>query len=254
IDPPKPVQGVIYNWDTTAGGSINSDDTFLKISASGGNQTSGHGSHLAVNDTITVRVAGACAIQLGGCQYGNNSTVTVLASDGTTVGSFAWNKANACGDLTTYEYNGPADTLTLQITEGGNTYLSAVNVLPGIEGLYSYDITAGGSLNLDDGAVVISATGGNQTSGHGSHLAVDDTITVKVGGACTIKLGGCQYGANSTVTVLAFDGTTVDTFAWNKADACGDLTSWSYTGDADTLTLKITEGGNTYLSAVNILY
>ena len=39
-----------------------------------------------------------------------------------------------------------------------------------------------------------------------------------------------------------------------EADGCGDLTSYSYTGVADTLTLKITEGGNTYLSKLNIVY
>ena len=251
IDPPKPVPGVVYNWDTTAGGSITSDDTFLKISATGGNQTSGHGSHLAQNDTITVRVAGACTIQLGGCKYGANSTVTVTGSNGTTIGTFEWAKAAACGDLTSYTYKGPADTLTLKITEGGNTYLSAVKVLPGP---YEYDTSAGGSLSFDDNAVVISATGGNQTSGHGVHFAVNDTIKIKVGGACTIQLGGCKYGADSTVTVTGSNGTTIGTFDWAKAAACGDLTSYSYTGAADTLTLTITAGGNTYLPKLNVVY
>ena len=177
--------------------------------------------------------------------------MTVTGSNGTTIGTFEWAKAAACGDLTSYTYKGPADTLTLKITEGGNTYLSAVKVLPGP---YEYDTSAGGSLSFDDNAVVISATGGNQTSGHGVHFAVNDTIKIKVGGACTIQLGGCKYGANSTVTVTGSNGTTIGTFDWAKAAVCGDLTSYSYTGAADTLTLTITTGGNTYLPKLNVVY
>lgn len=116
-----------------------------------------------------------------------------------------------------------------------------------------YDTTAGGSLSFDGGTVVISATGRNQGSGHGSHLMQGDTITVKVAGPCTIQLGGCMYGAVSTVTVLSSSGTTIDRFIWGRMAECGDLVSFVYTGAADTLTLKITEGGNTYLSSVNVV-
>ncbi len=65
---------------------------------------------------------------------------------------------------------------------------------------------------------------------------------------------GCKYGANSTVTVTGSNGTTIGTFDWAKAAACGDLTSYSYTGAADTLTLTITTGGNMYLPKLNVVY
>ena len=99
---------------------------------------------------------------------------------------------------------------------------------------------------------MISATGGNQTSGHGAHLAKNDTFKIKVGSAVTITLLGCQFGANSTVTVTNSAEETVDTITWNKGTACDEATSWAYTGNADTLTFTVTSGGNTYLHGLKI--
>ncbi|MBQ0050595.1 MAG: Ig-like domain-containing protein [Treponema sp.] len=256
-DPPKPVQGVKYTYDLspkTIPGVYTSDDTFLKVNATGGNQGSGHGPHFAVNDTITVKVAGACTLQLGGCQYGANTEVKVTGSDGTEVGTFTWAKSAACGDKTDFVYTGAADTLTLTMVSGANTYLNDFTVVPGP---YVYDLspkTVPANVKLDDGAIVVNATGGNQGSGHGPHFAVNDTIVVKVGGACKISLGGCQYGADTVVKVTGSDGTEVGSFTWAKAAACGDLTDFAYTGAADTLTFTMASGANTYLNNLKIVY
>ena len=249
---PKPATTYSYEFDDKANyATYASDDGVVVISATGGNQTSGHGVHFAVNDTFKVKVAGNSKIVLYGCQYGADSVVTVKGSAGTELGTITWNKGTACDEATSWEYTGNADTLTFTITSGGNTYLHGLKLAPALT--YDFDDKANyATYSSDDGVVVISATGGNQTSGHGVHFAVNDTFKVKVGSAVTITLLGCQYGADSTVTVTNSAGDTVDTITWNKPGACDAPTAWAYTGNADTLTFTVTSGGNTYLHGLKI--
>ena len=121
------------------------------------------------------------------------------------------------------------------------------------DGYYAFDDGADNSaFKSNDGIVVIAATGSNQMSRHGIHLALGDTITVKVGSAVTISLLGCVYGADSTITVTSSAGTKLGTFDFKKATAEKDASTYTYTGEADTLTLTVTTGGNTYLHGLKI--
>ena len=242
-----------YNLEKVGTGTYASDDGVLATAATGGNQTSGHGCHFAVGNTLTVKVAGASKISLLGCQYGADSDVKVTSSSGEELGTFTWKKGSACGDVSTFEYTGSADTLTLTIVTGGNTYLHGVVVVPG-DLSYNLEKVGTGTYASDDGVLATAATGGNQTSGHGCHFAVGNTLTVKVAGASKISLLGCQYGADSDVKVTSSSGEELGTFTWKKGSACGDVSTFEYTGSADTLTLTIVTGGNTYLHGVTISY
>ena len=122
--------------------------------------------------------------------------------------------------------------------------------------VFSYEFAADKkdykSFASDDGVITIAATGGNQTSGHGVHLAVNDTVTLKVGSAVKITLLGCQYGADSTIVVTNSAAEEVGTISWPKGTGCNEETVFEYTGAADTLTLTVTAGGNTYLHGLKI--
>ena len=83
----------------------------------------------------------------------------------------------------------------------------------------------------------------------------NNTVVLKVAGACTVTFGTCAYDKGATITVTNSNNDTVGTLTLAAGDGATDSTTldFSYTGSADTLTFTWTaSAGQNYLHSVKV--
>ena len=87
-----------------------------------------HGWAFYNDEKINLPVAGNATITIVNCQYGNGTNIAVVdATTGETIGSLPA-KSDADGGVASFEYAGPATTLSLVMESGGEMYLHSVAV------------------------------------------------------------------------------------------------------------------------------
>ena len=87
-----------------------------------------HGWAFYNDEKINLPVAGNATITIVNCQYGNGTNIAVIdATTGETIGSLPA-KSDADGGVASFEYVGPATTLSLVMESGGEMYLHSVAV------------------------------------------------------------------------------------------------------------------------------
>ncbi len=85
-----------------------------------------HGWQFANGDSLRLLVGGNAYIVSQLCRYGNTGTITVVNSKGTTLTTID-TPASTDGELSSYYYEGPADTLTMVFN--GAPYLHALTIV-----------------------------------------------------------------------------------------------------------------------------
>lgn len=138
--------GKTFEYDLTKSAFDPLDHDLISMT---GKYHNNHGWIFQNNQTIELQVAGNAIIQLGLCQYSNESNITVTDGSGNTVGTIAA-KASADGATSSINYKGAATTLTF--TMANTTYVHSVKVynvetIPEkVDGRYT--VTAGSADNL----------------------------------------------------------------------------------------------------------
>ena len=115
--------GYVYNL-TDANFDV-ADHECIDIS-DGGYYYNTHGWTFGPGQTIKLAVGGNATITIGGCAYSSGSDITITDAAGNTVGTIS-GKNDTDGGQNTFEYEGPATTLTL--TFGGRDYIHTVSIL-----------------------------------------------------------------------------------------------------------------------------
>lgn len=172
-----------------------------------------------------------------------NSSTGVLAA--TTVGTVTV-RATSVADSSKY------DEMSVEITNeekwptSGQTYsyttLGTVVTSSNYSSYYS-----------DDTFLHIVSSGAN---GHGPIMKENSYFTIKVAGACTIKLGDCTYNSNSSYTITSSTDTSLsDTLTLSAgtnrsgSKTCSSYTEYSYSGSKAELKFSYT-GSEAYLREV----
>ncbi len=104
----------------------------------------------------------------------------------------------------------------------------------------------------DDGTIgVVSATDAAYVhdGSHGAALFNGDQITVAVAGDADVTLNLCQYGNGTEFAVTDAAGTALGTVA-AKGATDGEAVTFSYKGEATTLTFTLAAAGEAYLHSV----
>lgn len=199
-------------------------------------------------------------------------TLTYYDTDGTTVlgtqevqgqqeiGTFAYTAA----DVTVAE--GKAFRGWFEKANGGKKYqttdkvgsdLSLYAIATDIEvakpgASFVYDLT-NKYFDFDDHEVVeTEGTGYWHDGTHGWAFHNGDVIKVQVAGDATITASICQYGATDGVyNVTDAAGNVVgELAAYSKAQTDGETVSYTYEGEATTLSLTLASGGENYLHSL----
>lgn len=199
-------------------------------------------------------------------------TLTYYDTDGTTVlgtqevqgqqeiGTFAYTAA----DVTVAE--GKAFRGWFEKANGGKKYqttdkvgsdLSLYAIATDIEvakpgASFVYDLT-NKYFDFDDHEVVeTEGTGYWHDGTHGWAFHNGDVIKVQVAGDATITASICQYGAADGVyNVTDAAGNVVgELAAYSKAQTDGETVSYTYEGEATTLSLTLASGGENYLHSL----
>lgn len=100
------------------------DHECIEIS-DGGYYYNTHGWTFAPGQTMKLWVGGDATISIGGCAYSSGEDIAITDQDGNAVGAIS-GKNDTDGGINTFEYKGPAATLTL--TFGGRDYIHSVSI------------------------------------------------------------------------------------------------------------------------------
>lgn len=282
-----PVAGQDYTFDLTDGSIIPTDtDGKTDIDAGifrvkvgnknayGYNGTQ-HGSVLKDGNTVEVDVAGSGTLKIEGCNYSNEGSITVTSADGSYTQTIAsTGSANGgeaiCGATLDFNYEGEATTLTIAFT--ATTYVSAIAFKAAVDEptvelakaeagkSYTADFAAndpgdkslvGGVKFADDTMAVVSPDGKAyfHGSGHGLALYNSDQIKVAVAGSAEVTFKLCEYGNGVEYAVTDADGNALGKIA-AKEKPDGTEVTYSYSGEATTLTFTLKSGGEAYLHSV----
>ena len=100
------------------------DHECIEIS-NGGYYYNTHGWTFGPGQTMKLWVGGDATINIGGCAYSSGEDIVITNQDGDAVGTIS-GKNDTDGGINTFEYKGPAATLTL--TFGGRDYIHSASI------------------------------------------------------------------------------------------------------------------------------
>ncbi len=119
------------------------------------------------------------------------------------------------------------------------------------ETTYSIDLAHTEGTAGDYGIMKTTTTGSSAAyhNDHGWRFASGDTLSVKVAGASTIKLGKCQYGVNLPT---ADNANATSSTTGNKPSTCGTETMDFVYLPAESGTVTFTFSGQAYIPSVSV--
>lgn len=144
-------------------------------------------------------------------------------------------------------------SITVQKTGDFTATFDEVAEIQGANGTYS--LTGGVGTPFTSSDTYLTVTADSDNGGHGLVMSDNNTVVLKVAGACTVTFGTCAYDKGATITVTNSNNDTVGTLTLNAGDESNDSTTldFSYTGSADTLTFTWSaSAGQNYLHSVKV--
>ena len=144
-------------------------------------------------------------------------------------------------------------SITVQKTGDFTATFDEVAEIQGANGTYS--LTGGVGTPFTSSDTYLTVTADSDNGGHGLVMKDNNTVVLKVAGACTVTFGTCAYDKGATITVTNSNNDTVGTLTLAAGDGATDSTTldFSYTGSADTLTFTWTaSAGQNYLHSVKV--
>ena len=116
--------GTHYQYDMTAASWYDEDHECIAIS--GGKYYNNHGWNINAGGTVALAVGGKAYIRLGLCQYSKEGEIIVSTRGGETEVARIAAQVETDGTISTFFYDGKADTLVL--TFGAQAYLHSVAI------------------------------------------------------------------------------------------------------------------------------
>lgn len=144
-------------------------------------------------------------------------------------------------------------SITVQKTGEFTATWDEVEEIQGANGTYS--LTGGVGTPFTSSDTYLTVTADSDNGGHGLVMKDNNTVVLKVAGACTVTFGTCAYDKGATITVTNSNNETVGTLTLNAGDGTTDTTTldFNYTGSADTLTFTWSaSAGQNYLHSVKV--
>ena len=232
-----------------------------------------HGYAFKNGNQIKLQVAGNATISATTCAYGKGE-ILVKSASGETLETLAGYNDQQDGTVVSYDYEGEATTLTLEIQASGETYIHAVSIdnktaSESTEYAYrDFEIDPLGDLltaeekqqGTDLNFGVIVAEDGTQTrvaaddpaanvvlSGtfHNDHGWRNFKAIVPVPGAVQITMSTCSWG--SDVTIKDVTGQTVAEFTTQKGEGGSGCYGGNKSDDENTISAEY-KGGTTTLT------
>ena len=230
-----------------------------------------HGYAFKNGNQIKLQVAGNATISATTCAYGKGE-ILVKSASGETLETLAGYNDQQDGTVVSYDYEGEATTLTLEIQASGETYIHAVSIdnktaSESTEYAYrDFEIDPLGELltaeekqqGTDLNFGVIVAEDGTQTrvaaddpaanvvlSGtyHNDHGWRNFKAVVPVPGAVQITMSTCSWG--SDVTIKDVTGQTVAEFTTQKGEGGSGCYGGNKSDDENTISAEYKGGATT---------
>ncbi len=228
------------------------------------------------NDTVTITAPDSLTTTVSvvntTCYNGNNGSVTVTASGGTTPYTYSWNTSPVKTTATATNLTAGTYIVTVTDSNGCSTFDTAIISQPT---LLNTTVTGTnvGCFNGSNGIATVSASGGTtpytyswntspvQTTATATNLPAgtyivtvtdsngctgNDTVTITQPGALQTSVSvvnaACYVGSNGTATVSASGGTTPYTYSWNTSPIQTTATATSLSKGAYIVTVTDSNG------------
>ncbi len=213
------------------------------------------GSHITVDDSVTVNIAGTLAVTPTStditCHGANDGTAAAGASSGTTPYTYSWapsggtaatasSLAGGTYTCTVTDHGGCslpavvtiADPVALSATGtpatelcvGGSTATVSVNPSGGT-GAYTYAWAAAGGTGQTSTALAAGNYTCTITDNNGCHITQVETISDPAALSSTGTPGSAACGGTSTVSVNPSGGTGAYTYSWAAAGGTGQTST-----------------------------
>ena len=128
-----------------------------------------------------------------------------------------------------------------ELTEDLKLYAKATPIETATVGThYDYDLTQKNFYQEDHEMIDID---GAYYNNHGWKVNANGAIKLQVAGKCYVNVKQCQYTETQTIKVTDTNGNEVKSIDYEKGTADGTVSSFTYDGDATTLSITYPSGG-----------